>query len=69
MSKILWINPVGTDAYNEMIKDGLIGVKQPQTDLDVVSLDKGPTHLEHRYYEILVLKGQIFQAVWKLGQK
>lgn len=55
MSKILWINPVGTDAYDEMIKDGLMGIKQPQTDLDVVSLDRGPTHLEYRYYEALVL--------------
>ncbi len=55
MAKILWINPVGTDMFDQSIKDALLEIKRPETQLDVVSLDKGPTHLEYRYYEALVL--------------
>lgn len=55
MSKILWINPVGTDAYDKMFREGLAEIKQPQTQVDVVSLKKGPMHLEYRYYEALII--------------
>lgn len=54
MSKILWINPVGTNIYDEMIKQGLTEIKQSQTQVDVISLKRGPTHLEYMYYEALV---------------
>jgi len=55
LSKILWINPVGTDAYDEVMQKGFESIKRPDTIVDVVSLDKGPEHLEYRYYEALVL--------------
>ncbi len=55
MSKILWINPVGTDIFNNMFREGLEKIKQPQTQIDVVSLKKGPMHLEYRYYEALIV--------------
>ncbi|AYO31766.1 hydantoin racemase [Biomaibacter acetigenes] len=55
MSKILWINPVGTDDFDKAIKDALDEIKQPQTQVDVVSLKRGPRHLEYRYYEALVI--------------
>ena len=54
MSKILWINPIGTNEYDETIKQGLLEIKQDQTQIDVVSLKRGPTHLEYMYYEALV---------------
>ena len=53
--KILWINPAGTDAFDQPIKEALEQIKNPGTQLDVVSLTKGPKHLEYRYYEALVL--------------
>ncbi|HYE81084.1 MAG TPA: aspartate/glutamate racemase family protein [Clostridia bacterium] len=55
MSKILWINPIGTDAFDKVIKDGLMQIKQDGTEVEVVSLKKGPKHLEYRYYEALVI--------------
>jgi allantoin racemase len=55
MSKILWINPVGTDDFDKAIKEALDEIKQPQTQVDVVSLKRGPRHLEYRYYEALVI--------------
>lgn len=54
MSKILWINPLGTNAYDEMVRKGLNKIKQSQTKVDVVSLKRGPKHLEYMYYEALV---------------
>ncbi len=55
MSKILWIDPVGTNLFDEPIKAFLETAKRPETTLEVVSLDKGPMHLEYHYYEALVL--------------
>lgn len=55
MSKILWINPMGTNVYDESIKQGLTEIKLNQTEIDVVSLKRGPTHLEYMYYEALVI--------------
>ncbi|MGB9792189.1 MAG: aspartate/glutamate racemase family protein [Thermacetogeniaceae bacterium] len=55
MAKILWINPVGTAEFDQPIKEALEEIKQPQTQLDVVSLKRGPKHLEYRYYEALVI--------------
>jgi allantoin racemase len=55
MGKILWINPVGTTAFDEAIKEYLEKIKRPETIVNVVSLNRGPMHLEYRYYEALVL--------------
>jgi allantoin racemase len=52
--KILWINPVGTDVFDEPIKDFLGSVKGPGTTLDVISFGRGPHHLEYQFYEALV---------------
>ncbi len=54
MSKILWINPIGTNAYDESISRVLEEIKQPWDQVDVVSLKRGPEHLEYMYYEALV---------------
>lgn len=53
MAKILWINPIGTDAYDETIKDGLEKIRHPENEVEVVSLKRGPTHLEYMLYEAL----------------
>ncbi|MGC9530215.1 MAG: aspartate/glutamate racemase family protein [Candidatus Bipolaricaulaceae bacterium] len=55
MTKILWINPVGTDLFDHPIEEFLLAAKGPETQLDVVSLDRGPLHLEYHYYEALIL--------------
>ena len=55
MSKILWIDPVGTALFDEPIKAFLETAKRPETTLEAVSLAKGPMHLEYHYYEALIL--------------
>ncbi|MDI3480998.1 MAG: hypothetical protein PWQ97_653 [Tepidanaerobacteraceae bacterium] len=55
MAKIMWINPVGTDIFDKPILNMLNDVKQPCTQVEVVSLKKGPLHLDYRYYEALVV--------------
>lgn len=55
MARVLWINPVGTDLFDEPIREALAEQKAPATELKVVSLARGPQHLEYHYYEALVL--------------
>ena len=55
MRKILWIDPVGTELFDEPIKAFLDTAKDGDTQLDICSLDRGPMHLEYHYYEALVL--------------
>ncbi|NIQ05904.1 MAG: hydantoin racemase [Candidatus Korarchaeota archaeon] len=52
---MLWINPVGTTLFDEDIEDLLSAIKQEGTQVKVVSLPRGPEHLEYHYYEALVL--------------
>jgi allantoin racemase len=51
MSRVLWINPIGTDVFDEPIRDELERVKRPDTEVDVRSLGRGPHHLEYSCYE------------------
>lgn len=55
MPKILWINPVGTADYDQALQEWIDTAKRPETQVDVVSLDRGPKHLEYHYYEALIL--------------
>jgi len=55
MSKILFIDPVGTDLFDQPIKEYLETAKRSETQVDVVSLKRGPMHLEYHYYEALIL--------------
>jgi allantoin racemase len=55
MTKILFIDPVGTDLFDQSIKEYLETAKHPETQVDVVSLERGPMHLEYHYYEALVI--------------
>ena len=53
--RILWINPVGTDSYDEPIGAALRAEALPDTRIDVVSLQGvSPNHLEYNAYEMVV---------------
>lgn len=51
MSRILWINPLGTSVFDATIGAELRRVKRPNTDVEVRSLKRGPHHLEYHAYE------------------
>jgi allantoin racemase len=53
--RILWINPVGTDLFDLPVKEIIDQEKLPDTEVKVVSLKRGPQHLEYHYYEALVM--------------
>ena len=54
-SRILWINPIGSADFDQPIKEFLETGKGADTEINVVSLTRGPLHLEYHYYEALVL--------------
>lgn len=66
-TKILWINPVGTRTFNKDIEVLLEDIKHDDTKVKVVSLPRGPEHLEYHYYEALVLPDML--NVIKEGEK
>ncbi|MCX5495864.1 aspartate/glutamate racemase family protein [Kaistia dalseonensis] len=53
--RILWVNTVGWDAYDQPIGDVLAAIKDPETEVEVVSLalEGQLTHVEYRAYEAL----------------
>jgi allantoin racemase len=53
--RVLFINPIGTPIFDDEMKAVLTDSAQEGTEVDVVSLKKGPWHLEYHYYESLVL--------------
>lgn len=65
--KILWINPLGTSLFDDPIKEIFAVEKMPDTAVDVVSLERGPQHLEYHYYEALVMLDTLH--VLKQGEK
>lgn len=54
MSRILWINPLGTSVFDATIGTELNRVKRPTTEVEVRSLKRGPHHLEYHAYEAWV---------------
>jgi len=54
-NRILWINPIGSSDFDRPIQEFLETGKQPDTEIETVSLERGPLHLEYHYYEALVL--------------
>lgn len=55
MSRVLWINPLGTDTFDEPIRELFERVKRPDTEVEVRSLGRGPHHLEYHAYEAAVV--------------
>ncbi len=61
--RILWLNPVGTNAYDGPIGEALREEARPETRIDVASLaGPGPQHLEYNAYEMIVA-GQTVGAI------
>lgn len=52
--KILYIDPVGHGLVEEGL-EFLTSIKREETELKMISLPRGPEHVEYRYYEALVL--------------
>lgn len=64
-SRILWLNPVGFDAYDAPIGEALREATRPDTRVDVASLKRpgdSPQHLEYNAYE-MVVAGQSVGAI------
>lgn len=57
--RILWINPVGTNGFDQAMRDLFEQEKMPDTEVEVRSLARGPHHLEYHYYGALVLPDTI----------
>jgi allantoin racemase len=55
MSRLLFINPIGTNCFDADLQTRLPQEVGPGTTVDVVSLPRGPHHVEYHYYEALVL--------------
>ncbi|MGQ9616013.1 MAG: aspartate/glutamate racemase family protein [Spirochaetota bacterium] len=67
--KILWINPVGSDAFDMTIGKLLKGASRDNTTIDVISLPGDrPKHLEYHSYEGLVV-GDIVNITYSLSNK
>lgn len=64
-ARILWINPLYTDAYNQAMADSFRRIVRPGTDVDVVSLDgEGPSHVEYNAFEALMLPRLLRTVRW-----
>lgn len=48
---ILWINPVGSDSFDEPIRSYLEIAKRPDTVIHIVSFPFGPRHVEYHSME------------------
>lgn len=61
-NRILWIEPVGTDLFERSILEHINKAKRPDTKVDVISLRRGPMHLEYHYYEALILADTLYRV-------
>jgi allantoin racemase len=60
---ILWINPVNEMVdVDQLILENVNSVKQDDTTVDVVSLKRGPLHLNYYYYDALILTDTLHQV-------
>jgi allantoin racemase len=63
--RLLWINPVGTDAYDLPIGQTLRDEARADTLIDVASLpDVAPQHLEYNAYEMVVARSLMGTIRW-----
>lgn len=51
MSEILWVNPVGSGAFDEEVSVLVDSIRSPEHHLRIRHLDVGPPHLEYHLYE------------------
>ncbi|MFF5988423.1 MULTISPECIES: aspartate/glutamate racemase family protein [Prauserella] len=65
MTRILWVNPLCTDAHDEALAQSFRDAVQPGTSVDVVSFGgEGPSHLEYSCYEALVAPDLLGTVRW-----
>ena len=55
MKKILVINPITTDSFNNMVKSYLEELKSPDIEIEVVNIKAGPSSIETFYDEAFAL--------------
>jgi allantoin racemase len=61
-NRILWINPVDElAAFNRPIAEFINSAKRADTQIDVVSLKRGPRDLNYYYYDALILVDTLHQ--------
>jgi len=53
--RVLWLNPLGTDAFDADMQKLFDAEKLPGTEVTVRSLARGPHHVEYHYYGALVM--------------
>ncbi len=55
--RIMWVNPLGIDAYDQPMADYMATIKLPNVEVDTVSfaMNASPNHLEYRTYEALMI--------------
>lgn len=51
MGEILWVNPVGTGAFDEDTGQLIEAARSPEHEATIRHLDQGPPHLEYHLYE------------------
>ena len=62
-NRILWINPVSeVVAFDRPVAEFINGVKRSDTQLYVISLKRGPMHLNYYYYNALILSDTLHQV-------
>jgi len=70
--KLMWLKAVTQSSYNQQIADMLAGIKLPNTELHVVSLDLGPevslTNLEWRAFESRIWH-PVAHIAWQAGRE
>jgi len=55
MRKILVIDPITTDSFNDMTKNYLEEIKSPDVEIEVVNIKAGPSSIETFYDEAFAL--------------
>ena len=68
--RILWVNPVGWDAYDRPIGEVLSSVREADTEIEVVSLGtaEGFSNVEYRSYETIA-EAEIVRIAYDAGQR
>jgi allantoin racemase len=63
--RIAFINPFGTPAYDEIIRETLVPYASSETQVDVVHLDGAPANIDY-YYPKHLMELRIFEEVRRL---
>jgi allantoin racemase len=68
-TRIRWINPLGVTGFDQPIADTIAAVKEPDTEVEVVSLalPEPIAHVEYRAYEALTY-GEIVRLAYEGGR-